>query len=81
MPTINEMLAAHLTIQTRVKHKIEKSLVNQNWSLYAGQNIPNRTLDIPEYSMKERKTKTSILQKLTSREDEINQKQARAILL
>ena len=40
MPTINEMLAAHLTIQTRVKHKIEKSLVNRNWSLYAGQNIP-----------------------------------------
>ena len=41
----------------------------------------NRKLDIPEYSMKERKTKTSILQKLTSREDEISQKQARAILL
>ena len=41
MPTINEMLAAHLTIQTRVKHnENRKSLVNQNWSLYAGQNIP-----------------------------------------
>lgn len=41
MPTINEMLAAHLTIQTRVKHnENRKSLVSQNWSLYAGQNIP-----------------------------------------